>query len=165
MTEPDPLAVGAMVAYCGWDPSTSVTGTVRLDGNGTRLLALPSLYVTAVTAVSVTDQWGTVTTPTIGPGTEIGWSANGCLTWNGVGGWPEGQQNVAVTYTGGYDMLPDDLDAAVASLSKRTSAATFGATSRRMGTAAVNFGAEVSSGDFLNVERMVFDRYRLPRVA
>lgn len=165
MTEPDPLAVGALVAYCGWDPTTSVTETVLLDGNGTRLLALPSLFVTAVTAVSVTDRWGTVTTPTIGPGTEVGWSVNGCLTWNGVGGWPEGQQNIAVTYTGGYDFMPDDLEAALASISNRTTSPVFGATSRRMGATSIGFGAQVSSGDLLMVERMVLDRYRIPRAA
>lgn len=167
MTSPDPLASAAMVAYCGWDPTVPVTETVLLDGNGTRLIALPSLHVTALTAITVTDQWGTVTTPTLGPGNQVGWSVNGCLTWNDwcYPGWPIGQGNIAVTYSGGYDPTPDDLAAALASLGKRTSAPTFGATSRRMGTAAVSFGSQVSSGDFLMVEQMVFDRYRLPRVA
>lgn len=170
MTEPDPLAVAAMVAYCGWDPTTPVIGAVAaLDGNGTRFLSLPSLHVTAVTSVSVTDLWGTVTTPTVGPGLDVGWSPNGCLTWNGwdnCGTWPVGQGNVVVTYDSGYDDgPPDDLVAALVSLSKRTTSPVFGATSRRMGSAGVSFGQQVSSGDLLAVERMVFDRYRIPRAS
>ena len=165
MADPDPLAIGAMVAYCGWDPTASVTSTVALDGNGTRVLALPCLHVTAVTTITVTDQWGTVTTPTIGPALDVGWSENGCLTWNGLCGWPIGQRNIVITYTGGYDDIPDDLEAALESVANRTTSTAFGATSRRLGSASISFGAQVSSGDLLMIERMVFDRYRIPRSA
>jgi hypothetical protein len=177
VTDADPLAWAAMVAYCGWDPTEQVTDrTVLLDGTGTRLLALPSLYVTDVSAVSMTDCYGEtslrpvapVAYPSLGTATtaDVGWSENGVLIWNGYlyGGWPSGQRNISVTYSGGYNVLPDDLQAALDSVGKRT-AGMLGATSRRMGTAAVAFSGVASEGGLLLVEQMVFDRYRLFKVA
>jgi len=176
MTGVDPLAQAAMVAYCGWDPTTPVTGQVEtLDGNGTTLLTLPSLYVTAVTGVTVTGGDGTVRTysdgdspATIGPGrTQVGWSTNGVLTFKGAdfgGVWPEDVGNVSVTYSGGYTALPDDLMAALTSLGKRT-AGTAGVTGKRLGSASLTYAAQIAAGGLLMVEQMVFDRYRIPRAS
>jgi hypothetical protein len=166
---PDPFAQAVMVAYCGWDPTVPVVdGTVLLDGNGSRLVTLPSLHVTAVTAVTVTDQWGTVNTLTIGPGfTDVSWSENGCLTYKGhqYQGWPEDQQNVAVTYSGGYATIPAELDAVLASISKR--APSIGVQSKRLGTASITYNPQFqsSAGDLLVVEKMVLDRYRILKAA
>jgi hypothetical protein len=177
VTNPDPLAYATMVAYCGWDPLEHVTDeTVLLDGNGSRLLSLPSLYVTDVSAVTVTDCYGETSLrssapaayPTVGslPAVDVGWSQNGVLIWNGYlySGWPAGQRNISVTYSSGYDFAPDDLMAALESVGKRT-AGTLGATSRKMGTAAVSYSGVAAEGGLLLVEQMVFDRYRLFKVA
>lgn len=175
----DPLAWAVMVAYCGWDPTVLVTDeTVNLDGNGKEVLALPSLNVTAVSAVTVTDWDGSTWTPTVGASQQVGWSKNGILTWN-PGAiptsstsftacwfgpyWPEGQQNIAVTYSGGYDGPDAFLDAALNSLTNRLP--QMGRTSARLGSAGFTYAASVASGGLLLVEQMVFDRYRLPRVA
>lgn len=170
----DPLAQAVMVAYCGWDPTLLVTGgTVTLDGNGTSVLTLPSLYVTAVTAVTVTDCAGTVhaysagdTPATIGPGrTSISWSENGVLTCKDpmLGRvWPEDDGNVTVTYSGGYVAPPDDLQAALDHLTARVPQLT-GATSRRLGSASITVAQQIANGGLLLVEQMVLDRYRLPR--
>lgn len=171
----DPLAQAVMVAYCGWDPTTPVVGqTVNLDGNDTNLLVLPSLYVTAVTAVTVTDQLGTVYQATIDqPGTQggqdVGWSVNGCLIWHPwmlsmYSVWPAGEQNVAVTYSGGYSSIPADLAAVLASLTTRMPQIQSGATSKRLGSATLSYAAAVAAGGLLLVEQMVLDKYRLPRV-
>jgi hypothetical protein len=168
MDAPDPLAVGAMVAYCGWDPITPFSGTLEVDGTGTELLALPTLHLTGVSAVTVTDQWGNVTDRTIGAGNDVTWSRNGVLLWRTpemCGVWPEGQQNVSVTCTSGYHVPPEDLFAALGSLSNRINGPTFGFSSARMGSGAVTFGQQIASGGLLVTEQMVFDRYRLPRVA
>lgn len=159
MTSPDPLAAAAMVAYCGWDPTAIVSDvTIAGDGNGTRLLTLPSLYVTDVSAVSIVDCDGDVVTQ---DAADVGWSENGKLEWQSWGVWPEGSRNILVTYSGGYDSIPDDLSAALAHLSGRL--AGMGATSRRMGTGSVSFGAAIADGGLLLVEQMVFDRYKIPR--
>src|SRR5512146_3336226 len=122
MTAPNPLAQAVMVAYCGWDPTTPVTETVLLDGNGSQLLTLPSLYVTAVSAVAITNADGSVDTPSIGFGASlicnVGWKINGEL-WRNDNYWPQGQQNVSVTYSGGYSGPPDDVVAVLDSLTTR----------------------------------------------
>jgi hypothetical protein len=169
----DPLAVGVMVAYCGWDPTIPVDGVTEvLDGNGTPVLTLPSLYVTDVASVTVTSEDGTTTwTPTVGPGQQVGWSVNGVLTWNpqvwpyaaGCMYWPEGQQNISVVYSGGYNTVPADLNAALTNLTNRLP--QMGRTSAKIGTAALTFAQTVADGGLLLVEQMVLDRYRLPRVA
>jgi hypothetical protein len=164
----DPLAQAAMVAYCGWDPTIPVNNeTVLLDGNGTFWAFLPSLHVTAVTAVVVTNPDGSTYTATVGPGmTDVGWSENGTLTWqscNNYGIWPAGQQSIAVTYSGGYSAAPPDLDAALASLTARMPKVQSGRTTARLGSAAIGYASNVAAGGLLLVEQMVFDRYRIPR--
>jgi hypothetical protein len=163
-----PLASAVMVAYCGWDPTVLVSDeTVLLDGLGGPVLMLPSLHVTDVSAVEVTNRDGSVYTSTLtGTYPDVGWSSNGVLTWgsscNG-GVWPVGQQNVAVTYSGGYNGPPDDLQAALDNLTGRL--AKLGWTTAKMGSAAVSFGTQIAQGGLLLIEQMVFDRYRLPRAA
>lgn len=172
MTVTDPLALATMVAYCGWDPTEVVDDQeIKLDGNGTALLTLPSLYVTDVSAVQILRRDSQVTDAAIGPGEEVDWSENGTLTWSGCGpwpvgtAWPEGKRNVLVTYSGGYQALPADLAAALASLTKRVSGPLFGMAGTRMGTAAVTFGQQMAAGGLLMVEEMVFDKYRIVRSA
>lgn len=169
MTTPsfDPLAKAAMVAYCRWDPTEVVTDRIiELDGDGQPILLLPSLLVTGVSAVQLVCDDGTTTDLVVGPadGAEVTWRADGELTWRGCGpGWPCGDRNVLVTYSGGYATVPDDLAAALTSLGKRTGAAP--AISRRMGTAAVTIAQSIAEGGLLVTEQMVFDRYRIIGVA
>lgn len=167
----DPLAQAAMVAYCGWDPTTVVTAaTVDLDGDGTSVLFLPSLHVTDVTAVTVTLPDGSTYAAQIGTGSDVTWAENGTLIWrpeagSPLGCWPEGQQNVAVTYSGGYSAVPADLAAALASLSARMPTIQTGMTQAKIGTAVITRGPTISEGALLLVEQMVFDRYRIVRAA
>jgi hypothetical protein len=170
MTAPlvDPLAAAAMVARCRWDPTEVVTDVdIELNGDGSVLLTLPSLNVTTVSAVQLVDDDGTTRDLIIGPadGQEVTWRADGELRWRGCGGWPCGDRNVKVTYSGGYGDIPADLAAALASLSKRTSGLMVGATSRRMGTAAVTLAQSIAEGGLLITEQMVFDRYRIVGIA
>lgn len=171
----DPLAQAAMVAYCGWDPTVVVTDeTVYLDGDGTTLLQLPSLYVTAVSAVTLTDGLGNTYTATIDqPGTtggnDVGWTDNGLLSWHPwtcspYAVWPIGEQNIAVTYSSGYPAPPDELLAVLASLTARVPQLQSGAVSKRLGSAAISYAQGVAAGGLLMVEQMVLDRYRIPRV-
>jgi hypothetical protein len=167
----DPLAQAVMVAYCGWDPTVAVTNqTVLLDGNGTFWAFLPSLNVTAVSSVVVTNPDGSTYTAALDYSAgiaDVGWSANGTLVWqspsNG-GCWPNLPQTIAVTYSGGYATVPADLQAALDKLSSRMPSMS-GATSKRLGSAAFSYAASVAGGGLLTVEQMVFDRYRLPRAA
>lgn len=167
----DPLALAAMVAYCGWDPTTPVVDEqILLDGNGTLSMFLPSLYVTAVTAVAVTLPDGSTYAAQIGTGLDVSWSVGGELTWlstalGGVGCWPEGNQNIAVTYSGGYPAIPDDLQAALDSLTTRMPKVTSGLTQAKIGTASMTYAAALAQGGLLSVEQWVFDKYRIVKAA
>lgn len=157
-----------MVAYCGWDPTIPVVDeTVLLDGDGSTVVTLPCLNVTAVTSVVITDaDGGTYTATLTGSYPDVGWSANGVLTWQSgenFGRWPVGQQNIAVTYSGGYNGTPDDLQAALDSVAGRMPLT--GASSKALGSAKISYGHAITDGGLLLVEQMVFDKYRLPRVA
>lgn len=154
-----------MVAYCGWDPTEPITDkTVLLNGNGSPVLLLPALRVTDVSAVTVTYFDGQTWSPTeIGPGSPVGWTEAGELV-NNYRYWPEGQQNVSVTFSGGYSGPTPDLAAALDKLSSRMPQLT-GYTSAKLGSASFTFAANVATGGLLMVEQMVFDRYRLPKAA
>lgn len=164
------LTQAVMVAYCHWDPTTPVVNEqVLLDGSGTRLLTLPSLYVTAVSAVTVTRWDASTYAAQIGAGGDVGWSENGELAWLPSSlqgnGWPEGKQNVAVTYSGGYATTPPDLAAALASIDQRLPKIQSGLQNAKIGTASMTYAATVAAGGLLVVEQMVLDRYRIVQVA
>lgn len=113
-------ALGVVEAYCGWSPLLVTDAVVTLDSDGGSVIALPCLNVTAVSAVVLngTDRWGQPF-PTLTEGTDWDWRTNGILTSYGCDGWPFGGQRVTVTYSGGYDLLPDGMLAVIASIAER----------------------------------------------
>ena len=90
------------------------------DGTGTETLYLNAYPVTAVSAVKILSNSGTTTTlasseyradlNTYNTGKIVrlsggfGWPEDGCGAV-----WPEGFQNILVTYTAGWATIPDDL--------------------------------------------------------
>lgn len=165
----DPLAVAALISYCGWNPTiTAGNQSEVLDGNGGGLLALPCLNVTAVVELVVTDADGTIYT--LDPANDIEVSRNGLVglkTPNSVnlGCFTIGLGNIAVTFTGGLTDPTDvaNVAAAVASIGGRTNSG--GLSKAEIGSAKLQYGTTVQSGDLLDIEKMVLDRYRLPKVS
>lgn len=159
----DPLAVAAMVAWCGWNPIEPVTDEVIvLDGNGTTLLTLPSLHVTAVSSVIVTDRFDNITTLTVGTGSaDVQWSEDGTLSLCSLilGCWPEGKRNVQVTYSGGYpaDDAPAEIQAVLDSIGKRTATMSAGLKSKSLGKARFDYYPP----DLLLVEQLVLNRFKI----
>lgn len=94
--------------YCGWHVAPAWSETLELDGPGGRLLTLPSLYVTAVAAVTVDG----VTV------TDYEWSTRrGQLgRW---AGWPTGFGSITVTLTHGHPVVPRIVVAAGRAMGKR----------------------------------------------
>lgn len=165
----DPGAQAVMVAYCDWDPTEVVTDrTVLLNGNGTSLLTLPSLYVTDVSAVVITDRLGTVTAATVGPApADVEWSEDGCVELTSCllgGAFPQGRRNVAVTYSGGYDPIPATLQATLDSIAKGIAVGSSRAQQKKLLSGSVTYAANAIAGNLLVTEQMVLDQYRIPRV-
>jgi hypothetical protein len=89
---------------------------VTFDGPGTRVLFLPQLPVTDVSAVSVVENGGTTA---LVEGTDYEWSARrGAIRRLGAH-WPRAYQSVIVTYSHGYETLPLDVQRLIYSLAAR----------------------------------------------
>jgi hypothetical protein len=132
---------------------------VTLNGDGSRTLLLPELPVTAITAVTVE---GVALDPS-----EYQWDANGLLRLDGCCSvFPRRLASVDVTYSHGYDPVPDDLALACAKLACRVMAGggPGGAsvdgvpiTNERVGSYSVSYGQGLTY-----VEAAVANRYRVP---
>ena len=142
--------------YCGWHVAPVVTQTVTLVGSRNPLLALPSLNVTAVSSVTVDGVAVDVDAYT--------WSAIGVLRrvdcwWNGFASTTGGQSAVEVTFTHGYDSVPD-LARVILALANRMQDNPKSATRVQAGPFAEQYGA-AGSGFTLD-ELAVLRRYRIP---
>jgi hypothetical protein len=86
--------------YCGWWIYPTATESLIFDGDGTQLVQLPTMCLTAVASVSLD---GVLLDPVADPG---------AYSWSGVGllyratGWTCGQRNIAVDFDHGYATRP-----------------------------------------------------------
>lgn len=103
---------------------------VILDGDGSRLLLLPQYPVTAVTSVLVDGADVTA---------EVTWSELGLI--RRADPFPGTYRSVQVTYSHGYDPVPDDVVDAVLDLAEAASRMPAGVTSMQLGAASWRRGA------------------------
>lgn len=135
--------ISAVVAYCGWHIAPSISETLQVEGDGGRVLLLPSLHVTNVTEVR--DESGNVVT---------GWKArrNGVLR----GCW-KAEELYEVDVTHGYDAMPDEVEEIIAKLD---------AEGIGVGAVRVTVSGPFSQTYDLSSQpitvRSVLDRYKLP---
>lgn len=116
----DPLAlvniINATVAAaentCG-RKFTRGTYTDVFDGNNDRLLMVRTVPLVSITTIDITDD-GEVVTSYAGDKFRFD-VETGEIRWKPTeGSWfPRGFQNISVTYVGGYDPLPADLQSAI----------------------------------------------------
>lgn len=92
------VASSTIRTWCGWPISEEEDVTAVLDGTGGRTLWLPTLKLTAVSSVEVDADPLTV-------GTDFDWTSYGKLIRSGR--WPSTPRSVEVTYTHGYEVVPD----------------------------------------------------------
>lgn len=103
-------AAGTVRFVARWHIAPSVTQTITLDGPGTATLHLPTLHLTAVTAVT---ENGTA----VGVG-SYDWSASGMLTKR-TGLWTDRPRGITITLTHGYDECPPELLPVIAEQCRR----------------------------------------------
>lgn len=106
----DPASLAAVCeavrAYCGWHVAPAAVGdVVRVDQLGHRVIQLPSLRVTEVSAVANADGV---------PITDFSWSEDGLLRRES--GWPSGYGAVSVTFDHGFAAAPATIVAVVADM-------------------------------------------------
>ena len=154
--DPDLLvaaAQGAVRGYCGWHVAPSVEQTVTLDGPGTKVLGLPTLHLTAVTAVEDVDTTANGETVDL---TTLQWSEAGYLLRDCC--WTSKLRGVTVTFTHGFDPVPPEVQTVVLDLAETIKAGMGGATRTQVGAVSVQYAAE----QMTTMHRLVLDRYRLP---
>lgn len=172
------FASGLVREWCGWHIAPSRADTVRLNGDGTTLLLLPSLRVTDVARVATAEEGDLI---------DVAWGDNGVLARTGssefAAAWtagnvymrpkvfPAGVRNVTVEFTHGWDATPPAVQAVVVAVARRVAGGNVlpvvqeaaGGLSRMFGGMARSGPA--ASAAFTAVEAMVLNRYRLPTVA
>lgn len=150
----------AIRRYCGWHIAPAQTETVVLDGPGGRLLSLPSLHVTDVSAIAEDD----VPVET----SNYRWSVDGSVKKKS-GRWSDEFRSVTVTYTHGFDYADvADLTSVVLSVIVRQLSSPTGATREQAGQVSVSWAVTapgVSGGiALLEHERSILDHYRIVTV-
>lgn len=141
-------ASGQVRTYCGWPITTETEVTAVVDSDGSRILTIPCLRVTAVHEVTDDDN---------APITDYRWSASGVLFRRAR--WPAGLRAVSVVYSGGYDDTPPELIGVVCGLASRLSVPA-GVASWSVGSQTVTYNSEAAPG-LATVEEVVLDRYRI----
>lgn len=101
-------AVATLRRIAGWHIAPSITETVTVDGPATKLLVLPTLWLTSVTAVR--DVSGAT------PIALSNWRAARAGMLRRVGGWPRGFLTVTADIVHGYATTPPELFPVVAGL-------------------------------------------------
>lgn len=141
---------------------------IVLDGTGTDTLLLPELPVNAVGTVVVispysgTTTYGTADYKLNGNGILFAGTAIGPLScgWPNAGIWPEGRQNVTVTYDHGYEVVPTDVRGIALALAERR-AVQGPAMAETLGGQSISYAA--ASTELTPTERLILGKYRRAR--
>lgn len=139
----------AVRSYCGWHVAPVRSETVVVDGDGCRILQVPSLRVVDVSEVRE-------------DGVRLErsafmWSGDGSLKKR-VGVWSREWRGVEVDLEHGFDDAAD-LDGVVLQVALRAVIAPAGQTRARVGQIDEQFGVSVSGFGFLASEVAVLESY------
>lgn len=91
-------AIAAATEFCGWHIAPNVSETVVVDGSGTRLQTLPTMWLTDVDKVTEDGR--------ILPANSVDWSSYGVLEKRDGGLWTSRRGGVEVRYSHGFDTPP-----------------------------------------------------------
>jgi hypothetical protein len=105
--------------YCGWHIAPAITETRVIDGPGTSLLMLPTLRLTAVTALTEQQRGRGAAVRTLVPADDLEWSEAGIVRKHGGGYWTARMRGISITYTHGYAEVPPELAAIVLKWAQR----------------------------------------------
>lgn len=144
-------ATAVVRGYCGWHITPSLTEIVTVDGAGRAALMLPSLHVTAIVSV--------VANGTPVDLADVTWSEAGFLlreaypySWSGP---------VVVAFTHGWAEAPD-VAMVIKAVATRGQASPGGGFVRQVGQVAYQQPTGDGGGAFLESEKAILRRYRVP---
>lgn len=156
------VALAEVRAYCGWIIAPNVDESVTIDGDGTRLVLLPTLYLRSVSAVRLIAADATETALA---SASYEWSVAGRLRRVDGSGWPCRYRSIEVDFEHGYDEMPLDVQAVIDRVTALGE--EMGDTSQLLsavGSVSYAVGVEGLRNVPLLSEssRAVLDRYRIP---
>lgn len=145
-------AVDAIRTYCRWHVWPARTETLTVDGEGGRVLTLPTLHVTNITEIREQD----VVDPE-----DYEWSQSGDVRRR-RGCWTTRWRGLHIDLTHGYDQCPPALAALLVDTVSEALAHPVGAPSV---IGPFQWGAQMpASSRWLSEQRTILDHYRLPEV-
>lgn len=151
MSEPVPEVTAGLAAvrsWCGWHIAPSLSETCKVEGEGSRVLLLPSLFVSAVDEVR--NEAGTVI-----PATDYKWRPNGVVR----GCWSR-EDLYSLDVTHGYETMPAELQSVIDSIDT-SGVGQRSATSESAGPFSRTYGTTDLESQPLSV-RILIGRYKLP---
>ncbi len=121
----------------------AATATVRLDGHGRRSLRLPAREVTACSVTLAAS--ATQPARLLVDGVDFEWSPDGIIDRLGDR-WPDRRRAVEVTFTAGYDPVPDDVQEAVLDQAAAIYRIKRGLSSKQVGGITETYGSQEATG-------------------
>lgn len=136
--------LAAVRSWCGWHVGPSVTETLRVESTGGRVLLLPSLHVTDVTAIR--DESGTLVE-------GYKWRENGIIR----GSW-RCEELYEIDLTHGFETFPTELLGVVGRLDADGSGRVL--ASKGIGPFSESYATDLEAQPLST--RAIIGRYRLP---
>lgn len=128
-------ASAAVRRYCRWHVAPLIEDTILIDGNGGKVLQVPSMRVVDVLSVKIEGVEV--------PSSHYAWSEAGLIELHGkLGQWkhfPRRYRSVEVTLQHGFDVAPD-LSALASQIARFALASPMGRTREQAGQVAVSWG-------------------------
>lgn len=149
------IASGDVRTYCGWHIAPSVTETVTADGSGGLVQALPTLNLTAVTAI--TEDGEPVDMD------DVHWSTAGLVTR--ATPWTSRLGGVTANITHGYSTVPAEIVGVVLMAAVRAAVSPTGAVREQAGPFSITYSQtspnQAGGVVLLPHEKLVLDRYSI----
>lgn len=148
-------ALAAARRHCGWHVSPVLTQTITLDGPGGPVLQLPSLCVTALTAITEIGEAVTIA--------DLDWSRLGLVRKQNGLLWTSRLGGITVTMSHGFDdTAAADFEDAVLSIADRMSQSG----GEPISVGPFRWSEDRSAGSGFNAaELATLEQYRLERAA
>lgn len=144
-------ASSAVIGECGWSIARETVELAEFDGDGGRVLMLPTMHLVSVEQVLVDDD----------PVSDYRISRRGMLSR--PTGWPEGFGRIHVSYTHGLETVPSDIVALVVGLAARSAEIPVGVSMEMADRLQVRYETDQAGAPQLSEhDRRALAPWRLP---
>lgn len=152
-------ATEAVTEYCGWHIAPNIVETVVIDGSGTALQPVPTMWLTDLGSVSENGR----TVPT----SSVDWSSYGILEKRGGGLWTARRGGVEVRIAHGFDAAPAWLTTMICAVAGRAFLGNLGVVQESSSGESVTYASPTRGTGgtviLLPEEKRMLNRLALPK--